>query len=308
MTWIAHGCLAERGASPSDEAKLEFGMEVASAGTSINAYTSPASTLLDSCSTPEEYQQGGRNDYAQFAFDSENQGTAKPGVTFSVEKVASERSADGGLLFTATSVRTDTGGWAAIGRRFEQPVDISTAGGIGLWLKGDGSGASFKVQLRDVDGKWHDMVTPVSFNGWQFLEFQLGGAKLDLRRIEYILYYYNGLPASRTIDNVATTGRPVGCVVDGVKAMRDSAKLGHPVLTINGQSVSFPVDLHSGASLICRDQVNWSVRGINGQEVGSGKVAGTFPVLKAGANEAKLTFKTKDSDEFRVTVSTMKRY
>ena len=298
----------ERGASPNDEAKLEFELEVDSAGTSEAAYNNPASILLDPCSTPEEYQQGGRNNYAQFAFDSENQGTAKPGVTFSVEKVASEKSADGGLLFTATSVRTDTGGWAAIGRRFEQPVDISSAGGIGLWLKGDGSGASFKVQLRDVDGKWHDMVTPVAFDGWQFLEFQLGAAKLDLRRIEYILYYYNGLPASRTIDNVATSGRPVGCVVDGVKAMRDSAKLGHPLLTVNGQSVSFPVDLHSGASLICRDQVNWTVRGINGQEVASGKVAGTFPVLKAGANQVKLTFKRKDSEEFRVTVNTMKRY
>ncbi|MBT3378169.1 MAG: hypothetical protein HN742_27100 [Lentisphaerae bacterium] len=298
----------EGGASPSDKARLELELEVVSAGTNEAAYSNPASILLDACSTPEGYQQGGRNNYAQFAFDSENQGTAKPGVTFSVEKVASEKSADGGLRFTATSVRTDTAGWAAIGRRFEQPVDISSASGIGLWLKGDGSGASFKVQLRDVEGKWHDMVTPVSFNDWQFLEFQLAGAKLDLSKIEYILYYYNGLPASRTIANVTTTGRPVACIVDGVKAMRDSARLNSPVLTINGQSVTFPVDLYSGSSLTCRDQVNWTVHGINGQQVASGKVTNPFPVLKAGANQAKLTFNTKDSGEFRVTVNTMKRY
>ncbi|MCK5802787.1 MAG: hypothetical protein KAI66_08145, partial [Lentisphaeria bacterium] len=298
----------EHGASPNDEAKLEFELEVISAGTSMNAYNNPASILLDPCSTPEEYQQGGRNDYAKFAFDSENQGTAKPGVTFSVKKVATEKSADGGLLFTATSVRTDTMGWAAVGRRFEQPVDISTASGLGLWLKGDGSGATFKVQLRDVKGKWHDMVTSVSFDDWQFLEFQLAGAKLDLSRIEYILYYYNSLPASRTIANVATTGRSVACIVDGVKAMRDSARLGNPILTIDGQSVSFPVDLYSGSSLTCNDQANWTVRGIDGKEVASGKVAGVFPVLKAGANKAKLTFKTKDSEKFRVTAKTRKRY
>ncbi|MBU0719618.1 MAG: hypothetical protein KJ749_15345 [Planctomycetes bacterium] len=298
----------EGGASPNDEAKLEFELEVASAGTSMAAYTNPASILLDSCAMPEHYQQGGRNNYAQFAFDSENQGTAKPGVTFSVEKAASDKSADGGLLFKAASVRTDTGGWAAIGRRFEQPVDISTASGIGLWLKGDGSGASFKVQLRDVNGKWHDMVTPVSFDGWQFFEFQLAGAKLDLSKVEYILYYYNGLPASRTIDNVATTGQAVACIVDDVKAMRGSAKIGTPVFTVNGQSVTFPADLHSGYSLTCKDQVNWTVQGINGQEIASGKVDGTFPVLKAGVNEAKLTFKTKETGAFRVTVSTVKRY
>ncbi|NQU43568.1 hypothetical protein HQ520_09795, partial [bacterium] len=187
-------------------------------------------------------------------------------------------------------------------------VDISAADGIGLWLKGDGSGASFKVQLRDVDGKWHDMVTPVSFNGWQFLEFQLSGATLDLSQVEYILYYYNGLPASRTIDNVATTGRTVSCIVDDVKAMRDSARLGTPVFTVNGQSVTFPVDLYSGYSLTCKDQVNWTVQGGSGQEIASGKVEGTFPVLKAGANEAKLTFRTKESESFRVTMNTMKRY
>lgn len=298
----------EGGASPNDEAKLEFTLEVTSAGTCADAYTDPASRVLDPCSTPEQYRQGDRNNYAQFAFDSENQGTAKPGVTFSVEKVDSEKSADGGLLFRATSVRSDTKGWAAIGRRFEHPVDISDANGIGFWLKGDGSGASFKVQLRDVEGKWHDMVTPVTFNGWQFLEFQLAGAKLDLTRIEYILYYYNNLPASRTIDNVETTGQTVACVVDGVKAMRDSAKLGTPVLTINGVSVSFPVDLYSGFSLACTDQVNWTAFGIDGRRVAGGRVEGTFPVLKAGTNEAKLTFKTKTSDGFRASVCTVKRY
>ena len=298
----------ERGASPNDEAKLEFTLEVTSAGTSMEAYTDPASQVLDPCTTPEQYRQGGRNNYAQFAFDSENQGTAKPGVTFSVEKVASEKSVDGGLLFRATSVRPDTKGWAAVGRRFERPVDISTASGIGLWLKGDGSGVSFKVQLRDVEGKWHDMVTPVTFSGWQFLEFQLAGAKLDLARIEYLLYYYNGLPASRTIDNVDTAGQAVACVVDGVKAMRDSAKLSTPVLTVNGQSVSFPVDLYGGFSLACKDQVNWTAFGIDGRPVASGKVEGEFPALRAGANEAKLTFGAKDSDRFRVCVCTMKQY
>jgi hypothetical protein len=298
----------EGGASPNDVAKLEFQVEVASAGTSLEAYAHPASVLLDSCKDPADYQQGGRNNYAQFAFDSENQGTAKPGVTFAVEKAASEKSADGGLLFKATSVRSDTGGWAAIGRRFEQPVDISMASGIGLWLKGDGSGASFKVQLRDVTGKWHDMVTPIAFTGWQFLEFQLAGAKLDLSKIEYVLYYYNGLPASRTIDNVATTGRTVACIVDGVKAMRASARLGTPVFTLNGQSVTFPVDLYSGHSLVCTDQAAWAVFGPGGQETARGRVEGTFPVLKAGANPATLTFKTRDSEAFRVTVSTVKTY
>ncbi|NLF16166.1 MAG: hypothetical protein GX595_02765 [Lentisphaerae bacterium] len=298
----------EGGASPNDEGRLEFEIEVISAGTSQEAYDHPASTLLDDCADPSQYQAGGRNDYAKFAFDSENQGTAKPGVTFSVAKAASEKSPDGGLQFTATSVRSDTGGWAAVGRRFETPVDISTASGIGLWLKGDGSGASFKVQLRDVQGKWHDMVTPVTFDGWQFLEFRLADAKLDLTQIEYILYYYNGLPAARTIDNVATTGQAVRCVVDGVKAMRQTARLSTPVFTLNGEAVTFPAELFSGCTLRCTDGETWTVRGPGGQELSRGRVEGRFPRPRAGANAARLAFAGKDSDAFRVVVTTVTCY
>jgi hypothetical protein len=116
------------------------------------------------------------------------------------------------------------------------------------------------------------------------------------------------LPASRTIDNVATTGQAVSCIVDDVKAMRDSARLGSPVFSLNGQAVTFPVDLYGGYSLTCNDQMNWTVRGIGGQEVARGKVEGVFPVLKPGANTAALAFKTKEAEGFRVTVSTVKKY
>ncbi len=299
----------EGGDSPNDQASLSFELQVSATEDIRKSYENPdLAKTLDNCSNPLEYNASEFNDYAKFAFDSENQNTAKSGVAFSIKHVPSDKSTDGALLFEASSKRADSFGWAAIGRRFQTPVDISGAASLTFWLKGDNSGAAFKVQLRDINGKWHDMVTPVTFTGWKFIEFPLDGVKLDPKEIAYILYYYNNLPMGRSIADASTEGTPVSCVVDDVRFIYNKNTLDTPVFTVNGQSVRFPVSLHAGQTLNCDGEGRWRVSDASRSIVAEGRLESPMPRLKSGRNDALLSFLHGGEDTFRVTVSTIKSF
>lgn len=298
----------EQDKSPNDNPKLEIELYVASAGANTQAYADASALVLDSCDNLEHYKASERNDYPKFAFDSENQGTAKPGVTFDTALMKSQYAPNGSLQFNARSARSDTAGWAAIGRRFDKPIDISNGKTLAFWLHGDASGSTFKVQLRDVKGIWHDMTASVSFNGWKYVEFNLAGAKLDLKQVEYILYYYNGLPAGRTIDSATTEGTLVSCAISPVKILSDTSTLDTPTLTINGTSIAFPVKLESGHTLVCEDEVNWIVLDISRKPIAQGKLTTAFPQLKPGPNPAILTFDNMKDETFNARLAIIKHY
>ena len=299
----------EGGASPNDNAKLEIELYVANAGSNNVFYDSnEGSLMLDDCQDVDAYKMSKFNNYAKYAFDSENQGTAKPGVTFQLKSVLSH-AANGtnALQFDARSARSDNAGWAAVGRHFGKPLDISAGRAIGFWLKGDSSGALFKVQLRDVKGLWHDMYTRVSFTGWKYIEFNLNDVKLDLSKIDYILYYYNNLPAARTIDDASTEGTLVSCAVDDVRVLLNSSKLVNPTFSVNGQKVTFPVTLSTG-DVLTADDAHWMVIDNAGRKVASGIPETPLPSLKQGFNSASMTFGHADNKNYKVIVNVIKHY
>ncbi len=298
----------EGGASPNDNAKLEVELYIANAGSNNAIYDNKdASRMLDDCQAIDNYKLSDFNKYAKFAFDSENQGTSKPGVTFQLKSVPGHQEGSTALQFDARSARSDNAGWAAVGRHFEKPVDISDAKAIGFWLKGDASGALFKVQLRDVKGLWHDMYTRVSFTGWKFIEFKLNDVRLDLSKIDYILYYYNNLPAARTIDDASSEGTLVSCAVDDVKILLNSSKLVNPTFFVNGQKVVFPVTMSTG-DVLTADDHQWTVVDSAGRKVASGIPETPLPPLKKGFNSASMSFAHADDENYKVVVNVIKHY
>ncbi|WP_171479215.1 hypothetical protein, partial [Acinetobacter baumannii] len=80
-----------------------------------------------------------------------------------------------------------------------KPVDLSRCTDIGFLIHGDGAGETFYIQLRDTSGAHFDMKTVVDFTGWKYLQFPLAGAGLNLSKIEYLILYYNNLPAGRRV-------------------------------------------------------------------------------------------------------------
>ena len=308
---VRNWCIIQRdegGASPNDNAKLEVELYVANAGSNNAIYNNAnGSRMLDDCQTVDAYKESDFNKYAKYAFDSENQGTSKPGVTFQLKAVPGHADGTTALQFDARSARSDNAGWAAVGRHFEKPVDISDAKAIGFWLKGDASGALFKVQLRDVKGLWHDMYTRVSFTGWKFIEFKLNDVRLDLSKIDYILYYYNNLPAARTIDDASSEGTLVSCAVDDVKILLNSSKLVNPTFFVNGQKVVFPVTMSTG-DVLTADDHQWTVVDTAGRKVASGIPETPLPPLKKGFNSASMSFAHADDENYKVVVNVIKHY
>jgi hypothetical protein len=278
--------------------RLEIDLEAQSVGSAEDDHAAPSALLVDDCATLAEYNSSERNDYAKFAFDAENQGTAKPGVTFTLSTVASPHSADGALSFTASSTRKDNVGWAAVGRRFATPLDLSAASALSFWLHGDGGNYVFKVQLRDVNGAWHDMVTRVDFSGWRLCSFPLNDVKLDATAVAYILYYYNALGSGQT----AT------CLVDDARGVSASYALDTPVLTLAGKDYVFPAQLTTGQRLRCRDGQHWQLLNQQGRELATGRLPTPLPSLAPGETPVRLTLKNAGDKDYRLLLRTVKVY
>jgi hypothetical protein len=221
-------------------AQLELDLELAGSIGNPAFHNRPENLLVEPCDDPALFELSQANTYAKYAYDATNKGIpAKPGVTHELTVVTDDTKTGKALRYTATSTRADNGGWAAKGRKFSPPLDLSGAKGLGFWLRGDGKGESFKVQLRDTKGMWHDMVTRINFTGWRYVSFAWDSLRLDPSHVEYVIFYFNGIPGGAT----------VSCTVDDLRALRSTVRLPNPTVEINGTPVRLPVTLASGEHL-----------------------------------------------------------
>lgn len=173
-------------------------------------------------------------------------GSTNEGVTQAFASVAGEgvEGARCGRL-TAASDRGDAGGWSCIWRTFPEPIDLSWHAGIGLWLRGDGQGGAFKLQLRDGQYATDYYITN-DFTEWRYVQLTRpegpSPEPIDYSHVTQILFYYNGLPGKTTVT----------CWIDDVKALAelDEAILPDLTLTIGGQTVTFEGSLASGERLV----------------------------------------------------------
>ncbi len=159
-----------------------------------------------------------------------------PGVTQKFEVVADGVEGKPCAVYSATS--PSRGGWSSVGRSFSTPLDISWHKGIGFWLRGDGHGAQFKLQLRDGKGA-ADYYIANNYTGWRYHQIaRLEKDPIDYSRVSYLSFYYNGLPARTNVT----------CAIAGVRALPalDEPSLVNPVFEIAGRKLTWPVTLLSG--------------------------------------------------------------
>ncbi len=241
------------------------------------------------------------NQYRRYVFDGEhNQVAAKPGVTVSLDRVGDPvKVGQGSLRLRATSTRNDAAGWCARGRRFAPALNLASYARLGLWVHGDAGGESLKLQLRDVAGAWQDLVTPIDFSGWRRLEFALGdGATLNLAQVEYLIVYYNNLPAGRTVT----------CYLDQIEVRRDVGGIQRPVFRINGQPLLFPTTLSAGERLAYDGQGPALVYGRDGRVRERCQPTGQAPALRPGRNRVRFAFDEHAVGDYRVRLQAVKAY
>ncbi len=224
-------------------ATLAVQLDVEQIGSEMEAYDSPSAVTLESCDTFAASSSPDTGPVTAFALDQAATATGcSPDVIQSLTSdTTTRRLGNASICYRASSRRQDANGWSFKGRPLTEPLDLTTFAAIGFWLHGDGGGQLFKLQLLDAEGGWQDMYTRVDFTGWRYCQFPLGSKTLkDLSRITALNLYYNALPA----------GKDVQCHIDDVRVLRVVEPLRDPVLEVAGQTIHFPVSLHSGDRLV----------------------------------------------------------
>ncbi|OGV82289.1 MAG: hypothetical protein A3K19_25155 [Lentisphaerae bacterium RIFOXYB12_FULL_65_16] len=235
-------------------ASMTFDIEPAAPGTRLGlqlrcgglaapgpAYRAADAVVLESFDDLAPYVGDPKNESAKIAVGQGGYAATSPGVTQEFTLV--EGGKDGGKCASYTA--SGAGGWSCIGRRFDPPLDISKHQGIGLWLKGDGNGGKFKLQLRQ-DGNATDYYINNDFSEWRYIQL-LRPEKpqphvVDYAKIDYLLFYFNVLPAKTTVT----------CLIDDVKALMrlDEGTVESPELRVGERASAFPAVLKSGERLV----------------------------------------------------------
>jgi len=279
--------------------RVEIEIEVQESGPAAASYDSPEALTLESFDDLAGFADSPENQYAKYVYDSEHKGiAAKPGVTRKLERATDVvKAGKSSARYTAANSRK-SGGWCAKGRRFAPPLDISRFKGIGCWIHGDGKGEFLKLQLRDTSGAWHDMVTRIDFSGWRYVEFSLANAKLDLGKIEYLIIFFNSIPAGQTVT----------CYVDDVRVLPEPPALEGPTLTIGDRRIVFPVSLSAGDRVIYAGPDDCRLYRAGTKTATQVRPEGEPPTLKPGFNPVTFGLGPKAPRPFRLTVSLAKVY
>jgi hypothetical protein len=236
--------------------------------------------VLESFETLAPYAESPQNEYEKYVIGPGKHGAVKEGVTQRFElttEVTRTGAATG--MYQATSALHDNSGWSAVGKRFEPALDISWMQGIGLWVHGDGKGAAFKVQLRDDKGGWNDHYIRMDYEGWRYHELVKPQAgELDRSHVEYLIFYFNGLPG----DETSTV------YIDTVKALRElTSPLSDISIAVGNAELRLPVTLGENQSLLFRAMDDCTLYEW-GKEPTPIEPTGAPPVLTQGENEMRV--------------------
>jgi hypothetical protein len=236
--------------------------------------------VLEDFRTLAPYAATEGNDYEKFVIGPGKMGAVKEGVTQRFELTNdNSRAGQPVAKYEAVSTLGDKSGWSAIGKRFPEPLDLSWMAGIGLWVHGDGKGASFKVQLRDTAGGWNDHYIAMTYTGWRYHELVTPqSGELDRKHVAYIIFYFNGLPGNETSS----------VYIDTVKALRElSPAIRDISLTLGAAKVTFPGEFETGQTILYRGLANCELLtwGRGRQPI---KAEGQELTLSQGDNQARI--------------------
>lgn len=205
------------------------------------SYDDPAALVLETFDDLAPYASKPKGEVR--AIGPGESGAVSPGVTQRLElRDDGTGQARRYALYTAESTRSDTGGWSFIGRTFNPPLDLSWHKGIGFWLRGDGKGGAFKLQLCDDRGAM-DYYVPNNYVGWRYQQLARPAKDpIDYAKVRALNFYYNGLPAKTA----------VSCGIDDVKALRglDRQSLQDPWVEVAGQRLAWKGTLTEGQYLV----------------------------------------------------------
>jgi hypothetical protein len=192
------------------------------------------------------------------------------------------------------------GSWIKMEKQFETLLNLKKNQGIGVWVKGDGSGQLLNVNVLGVPnlsyGARGDHYIPINFTGWKYFElvetessesskytWPFSGDhyaaffhSLTFGSVEKFQVWFNNLPKDF----------PVECLIGPVKALPIvSGIVINPTLTIGGKRLTFPVEMESGMFIEFNSLSDCKLYGSKGEFIKDIQPTGEVPTLESGKND-----------------------
>ncbi len=210
--------------------------------------------------------------------------------------------------------------WARLDRKLEPCLNLKGREAIGVWVEGDGRGEIIAIRLESprhisfgaiadryitVDFTGRRLFTLVETESTRWSDYVWNDGKglynvyretIDFGNVESVSLWYNNLPKDHQ----------VRCVVGPVKAMPMVAcTVKNPAITINGQTIVFPVEMPSGSYLELGTSGDCVLFGSKGEEIARVLPKGSIPLLSAGSNQIRFSSDAADgpAPRVRLTVS-----
>jgi hypothetical protein len=266
------------------------------------AYYRKDALVLETFDDLAPYTKDPKNNFEVYVIGPGKAGATSKGVT--QEFISSDKDAREGkrcAVYTATSSLQSGGGWSSIGKRFDPPLDLSWHKGIGFWLRGDGNGGSFKLQLREGPNAC-DHYIKNDYTGWRYQQLARPEKDtMDYSKVSHLVFYYNGLPGKTT----------VSCGIDDVKALRslDTQSVLDPCVKVGGKEVRWSGPMIAGQWLIA-----WPGEPVPHYEVGKGLTwrGDPAPDISLPAGEHKVRVECKGDLlsplQVRITIQPPEKY
>jgi hypothetical protein len=226
-----------------------------------------------------------------------------------------------GAVITATnSGKVERrGAWTCYRRTFQPALNLKRREALGMWIEGDGLGEVIAVRLQspqhlafgavadryvtvDFTGKrWFTLVETESAHWSDYIWndgkglYNVYRETIDFGVVESVEIWCQNLPS----------GRQVKCGIGPLIALpMMPGTVKNPSLTVNGETLVFPVEVKSGTWLECSSPKKSVLYGANGEVIAEVVPSGGFPTVRAGQNQIQFscTSASGPSPRFKVTV------
>ncbi len=261
----------------------------------VKGFDDPENVVLADFKAPGEFQ---------------NRGSAK-GVSGEI-KVLQEKIADGTAGAFSVSSKGESiqeGTWIKMEKKFEPCLDLSKRQGLGVWVKGDGSGALINFRTESPKhlsmGGRGDHFVKLDFEGWKYFElveiessafndylwpdeyhnvYNSYYYKVEFKCVDKLQIWANNLPA----------GKEITAYIGSVKALPlVNEAIENPSVTIGGSTITFPVRMEPGMYLEFNSMQDCKLYGSKGEWLGDVEPRGNSPELLKGNN--RITFECNSS-------------
>jgi len=209
--------------------------------------------------------------------------------------------------------------WIKAEKTFEPVLNLEKTQGLGVWIKGDGSGALLNIRLESPkhlsNGARGDHFVKLDFKGWKYRQlaeiestafsnykwpssdfyvYDSFRHTIKFNAINKIQFWYNNLPK----------GKRVNCAIGPVKALPlRAATVKQPYLVINGNKLLLPFEITSGEYLELINGNECVLFNSVGKEIGRHSLETPVPGVQKGANQVTLGQAGSNSTPVRALVT-----